>query len=118
LPSYNAARLTAVGFDYLAVNVASGETKTLVAGVENKAIIVLGYCLNLEGAGTLAFTGTGGAAVTLPDFSFPEKGGAVYAGSVNGPAFELPEGAALKLQATGAVCDGHLTYLVVDALPL
>lgn len=92
-----------------------GVNTATVAGVPGKKIRVIGYAFtNGSTAGTVTIQDDAGTPNVLAVFDLAVRGGAVYAGSPQCPAFETATGEGLTFNnAAGVDITGHLTYIEV-----
>lgn len=106
------AKLAKSTLRYALINATTeGGANTIVAAVEGRKIIVVGYAVSVTKVGAYTFKD---ATASRAKLQLPENGGATYSGSVNAPAWEGAEGKALELEtvATGKAY-GHLCYVLI-----
>ncbi len=108
---------------YARVNALADGDNTVIAGVADKRITVLGYLLTTDVGGsaaagevTLQDTAAAPGIVASLQFSSATGGGAAFVGSAECPAFELPIGLGLEINnPVGVDTTGHLTYVLTSA---
>lgn len=101
-------------FRYARINAATDGDNEVIAAVADKQIVVLGYALNVNAAGTCQFQDTAEEATVFAAFEFVDGGGATYDGGLGCPAFEVGRGLGLEVNvAAGVDATGHLTYVLV-----
>lgn len=105
-------RANAEAMKFARINATSDGENTVIEGTAGKTIVVLGYAINVNAAGVVAFKDS---TATRASFEFSDTGGASYAGGIDCPAFELAVGKDLIVEnAAGVDTLGHLTYLLVS----
>lgn len=101
-------------FKYARIDATSDGDNTVIEGVANKRIVVLGYAINVNAAGVVKFQDSAGSPAIFAVFEFADGGGATYTGGLECPAFEVALGNGLELNcAAGVDGTGHLTYVLV-----
>lgn len=97
------------------INATSDGDNTVISNTNTaKSIVVLGYALNVNAAGVVAFQDSTATPVVAASFEFVDGGGASFAGSFDCPAFELGKGKNLEINtAAGVDALGHVTYVLV-----
>ena len=81
---------------------------------EDKRIRVLGYALTGLGTGVASVQSTESTPTIVASFEFSTVGAVSYAGTLESPAFDLPQGVGLEItNAAGVDALGHLTYEIV-----
>ena len=105
------AALATYGLNYLNINATKDGDNELIKKVTGSKIVVLGYALNVNAAGVVAFKDS---ANTYASFEFTDGGGATYEGGPFCPAFEISANEPLLINcAAGVDALGHLVYIVV-----
>lgn len=102
-------------FRYARINATKDGDNTVIAAVEGKKIIVLGYTINLNAAGTVQFQDSAAEApAVFAGYEFPDGGGASYGGGLECPAFEVTRSLGLEVSVAESVdATGHLTYVLI-----
>jgi len=107
----SAAKLAKETLRYARINATTeGGENTIVAAVEGRKIIPVGYVFTPTAEGTVEFKTS---SATHASFNCAKQGGVSYAGGPESPAFECAEGKALVLVTPAATkVFGHLTYVL------
>lgn len=102
-------------FKTVRLNATSDGDNTIVAGVTNKQIRVTGFFLVGAAAGTLTIQDSLGTPEVQFAFPIAAAGdGAIFAGSLDGPAFTLDQGVGLEINnSAGLDTTGFVTYVEI-----
>lgn len=100
------------GVEFARINATSDGDNTVITGRSGERIVVLGYAVNTNAAGVVAFQDSAASPGVLASFEFVDGGGATYAGSTDCPAFVVPSGLNLELTVAAGVDGlGHVTFI-------
>lgn len=99
------------GVEFVRINATSDGDNTLITGASGQKIRVIGYSVNVNAAGVVAFQDSAGSPVIFGSFEFVDGGGASFAGTPECPAFDVTEGLNLEINtAAGVDALGHITF--------
>jgi hypothetical protein len=102
---------TNITIKFVRINATSDGDNTIISGVTNKKIRVLGYALTVTTAATITIQDTAGSPNIFAQFSLAAQGGVSYSGGIMCPAFETLAGNGVEINVnTGQDCLGHMTY--------
>lgn len=106
------AKLEKATLRYALVNATTeGGENTVIAAVEGRSIVVLGYALSFIKPGAYTLKDSSASRAKL---QVPENGGATYSGGAKAPAFECAQGKALVLETIASSKGfGHITYVLI-----
>ena len=102
---------TNITIKFVRINATADGDNTIISGVTNKKIRVLGYALTVTTAATITIQDTAGSPNIFAQFSLAAQGGVSYSGGIMCPAFETLAGNGVEINVnTGQDCLGHMTY--------
>lgn len=105
---------TASPYKFIRVNASSSGDNTLIAAVASRKLRIIAYAIVAAGTVTALFQDSAGSPNIFGGFDLVANSGVVFAGSLNGPAFDTIAGNGLELNLSGAIAvKGHLTYVEV-----
>lgn len=95
------------------INATSDGDNTVISGVADKSIVVLGYAINANAAGVVTLQDSAGTANVHASFELTDGGSVSFAGGTNCPAFRVAKGNGFEVNcAAGVDCLGHVTYVL------
>lgn len=102
------------GLNFARIAAASDGDNKVVAGTTGKSIVVLGYTINANAAGVVAFQDSATEAAIAASLELTDGETVVYAGGPHCPAFMIAEGLDLEVNcAAGVDALGHLVYILI-----
>lgn len=110
-----AQRYDAYEIKYARVNATADGDNSIITGVSEKSIVVLGYALNANAAGVVTLQDSAATPNVHASFALAANGSVSYAGGTNCPAFKIAVGNGLEVNnAAGVDTLGHVSYILVS----